>query len=496
MLPKSKHRSLVLKYQAVIQQVFDNQPDISAAEAGRQLENQLPYSAKYIRCAISDVVRYLGHTDFSQLEPEESLSIEAEEEIKYTVIDVGDTPTYFWETGYGDIKVPVSQIDQLFYEYSKHGLNLSQTEVINIHGFKTWEWNSIKRVLWLFKNSNIFSPYTWDNTPPHKREDMVAEKMSRFFDNPQQVVEKQYRKQLDKSYKKIIDKYWKEEFKWTQLLTELSEHLPQASEVKTISTSEAPDLQDKTLVVTLADLHIGAQVEESQHLKPFNLDVIKQNIDTIVEEVNGAKAQRVVLAFIGDMIESFSGMNHPNSWQSMEWGMYGSKVVKESIEIVEILLQRIHNVKEIVAVAGNHDRGESSKSVDSRGEIASIIFYFIERMYGNAIDVHFDYDVVTRMYDDICYIVTHGDNAVAKKGKGGKDLVLKYGDNSKFNIILTGHWHSRDIPYDSDLFRWIVCPSIFSGNDYSSKLGFWTMPGYLQIHRKPDGRMSVLDNSL
>jgi len=149
-----------------------------------------------------------------------------------------------------------------------------------------------------------------------------------------------------------------------------------------------------------------------------------------------------------------------------------------------------------VGVAGNHDRGDSNRNIDTKGEIAEVIFYFIQRMYGNTLTVEFESDVLSKDYDGFQYIFTHGHSGHSSKSREGKDLVLQYGDNSKYNIIITGHWHSRDIPHDSSIFRWIICPSIFGGNDYSNRLGFWTNPGYVMMYRKgSDGSIRVIDDS-
>ena len=58
----------------------------------------------------------------------------------------------------------------------------------------------------------------------------------------------------------------------------------------------------------------------------------------------------------GDLIESFSGLNHLNSWQSMDSTMIGANVIRMCSKMLHTALSEVDNLGTVKIVAGNHDR--------------------------------------------------------------------------------------------------------------------------------------------
>jgi len=139
---------------------------------------------------------------------------------------------YVWETKHGLINLPVEFVDQLFFEYSEHGRNYDSTRIRNKHNLKPWQWNSIKTRLQLYKNANIFSPYTWDNTPLDEREGMVAAKMQLKLQDSGHVVTDQYHKAIQKAYKQEIEKSNKAKFFGDELKSRIAGALAGNREVQ------------------------------------------------------------------------------------------------------------------------------------------------------------------------------------------------------------------------------------------------------------------------
>jgi hypothetical protein len=386
---------------------------------------------------------------------------------------------YIWQTKQGVINLSVEFIDQLFFEYSEHGRNYDSTRIRNKHNLKPWEWNSIKTRLQLYKNANIFSPYTWDNTPLSEREDMVGAKMRLKLEDSGHVVTDQYQKAIQKAYKVEIEKSNKAKFFGDELKAALLDHLPTIEKYRIARTPE-PYLQD-CIVATITDLHIGAFVEGLRATKDYNNEILRGYLKRAAELINGHGAKEVHVNILGDLIESFTGLNHPNSWKSMQYGMYGVTVVKESHSILLEFLCSIHNLAQVNGVGGNHDRPTASNKEESNGEIAELIFWVLEKSM-TTIKFTYNHTLNAQVIDGLNYILVHGDKAHSKDNKIGT-LVFNHGKQDMFNLVLAGHLHSRITGCDSGMYRKLTAPSIFTGNSYSDDLGYNGNAGFLLSYR-------------
>ncbi len=386
---------------------------------------------------------------------------------------------YHWKSKGGPMKLSVDQADELFYEFSKHGLNMTQMAIRNKHNLSIREWHSLKSTLWLYKESNIFSPWTVDNTPQGELQQLVESKMNMKFADKKRLVEDEYQKVTLKNYNKVIKENNIEDIALERLIDELYDELNVPTPIITrvdkgcgTGNENAPG----TIVVVIADLHIGSRVEDLNVTTDFNIDILKGRLKTAAEKINKVGAEHVKLAILGDLIESFTGLNHKNTWQSIDFGMYGAKVVKTTIEIMIEFFGWIHNLEEIVGIGGNHDRMTSDNREDTKSQVAEIIFYMIEKIYGNTVSITYDPLVIHKEYDGISYLFTHGDKKVIRDGL---EAMIEHGDPGNFNLILQGHWHTRQTKADHPKYKWLSCPSIFSGNWYSESNGWQTQPGFL-----------------
>jgi hypothetical protein len=384
---------------------------------------------------------------------------------------------YVWSTKHGVINLSVEFIDQLFFEYSQHGRNYDSTRIRNKHNLKPWEWNSIKTRLQLYKNANIFSPYTWDNTPLSEREAMVAAKIEHKLQDSGHVVTDQYNKALQKAYKTEIEKSNKAKFFGDELKAQLLDHLPTIEKYRIARTPE-PYLID-AITAVLTDLHVGAKVEGLRATKDYDNNVLRGYLREAAARINKYGAKKVYLNFLGDLIASFTGLNHPNSWKSMQQGMYGVTVVKEAYSILLEFICLIHNVEMISGVGGNHDRPTSSNKEEQNGEIAELIFWMLEKSLPN-VKFNYDHSLLAVQIDGINQILVHGDKGHSKDNKIGS-LVFLHGRQDMFNLVLCGHLHSRITGCDTSKYRKLTIPSIFTGDAYSDDLGFTGTAGFTVI---------------
>lgn len=70
--------------------------------------------------------------------------------------------------------------------------------------------------------------------------------------------------------------------------------------------------------------------------------------------------------------------------------------------------------------------------------------------------------------------------------------ISEFGTPDKFNLVLTGHLHSRGVNEDKQNLRWYQVPSIFSGNFYSEESGWNARPGYFILKEDSDTELPII----
>lgn len=421
---------------------------------------------------------------------EDDIEISVEDHTKWEVVN----DHYQWKSSKGSINMPVEFIDQLFFEYSEHGLNLSQTKIMNKHDLKPWQWHSIKGTLMLYKQSHVFSPYTVDNTPPEEMQEMVAKKVGKVFSSVGYQVEDQYNKQLRTEYKKVIQKQTTVDLIHQTIVTELQDFfdsIPKSQRV--IALPQNKETTIKATSAAIFDIHYGAE-SRSKDLPAFSPEILDEMFSEIAREINNRNAEEVHLFFGGDNIETFTGLNHPDSWKGIAKGYYGAEVVKRGYKAITKFIQQVNNVKKIHAVPGNHDRATESAAVDGEGYIAELLFELIKLSLGENIEVNYHNRIISETVDGLQILMSHGHKKVTNINPA--ELILQYGNPELFNVLISGHWHNRKVSKDHRQFRQLVCPSLFAGNDYSADLGVGALSGFLLIENNGKGKPKVIDYPL
>lgn len=261
------------------------------------------------------------------------------------------------------------------------------------------------------------------------------------------------------------------------------------ADLKTIQYRPLVSMKSKRpIVVSIADLHFGAYVDGLKKTKPYSINILADLLQEVADITNEEESSEVHVHILGDLIESFTGLNHKNSWKGLQKGMIGAEAVKLSTKVLhDCLLSRIVNLKSVKIIAGNHDRVTSSKDEDDNGDAANLIAWGLELM---GYDVEFDGFVLTHLVDGINYIMLHGHDAISRKST--KDICWDYGKQGVFNFITEGHLHSiierlsteqrkkfTVVKDDAVDHRRMNIASLFTGNSYSEKLGYSSNSGFI-----------------
>lgn len=248
---------------------------------------------------------------------------------------------------------------------------------------------------------------------------------------------------------------------------------------------------DRVGVVKIADLHIGAYVENLIRTKDYSIEILCQKLYKAAQKINRYNFAEVHVHILGDIIESFTGLNHINSWKNLDDKLIGAEAIKVAVNCLhKYFLSNINNLNSIKIVAGNHDRLTSNNKEDVDGGAANLVAWGLELI---GYDVEFNPFVITHKLDGICHILTHGHHPISKRNT--KDIIWDYGKQGMFNLVCEGHLHSiierlsakqldgfRTIKDDSVDCRRFNCPSFFTGNSYSEYLGYTSTSGFVIVY--------------
>lgn len=281
---------------------------------------------------------------------------------------------------------------------------------------------------------------------------------------------------------------------------ELKDLIKEGLESVKLTSLTDPNASNYVGVVKLADLHLGAYVDNLIRTKNFSIDILANKLFDAATEVNKRDYSVVHIHILGDLIESFTGLSHKNTWKGLDKAMVGAEAVKLVVKILhDNFLSRIKNLGEVKVVAGNHDRVTSDNKEDVQGGAANLVCWGLELIGYN---VEFNPLVITHYVDGICHILTHGHHPISKKST--KQLCWDYGMQGVYNLICEGHLHSiiqklnvnqRDsyqtIKDDAVDHRRINCPSFFTGNFFSESLGYTSESGFIITENNGKGVPNV-----
>lgn len=257
--------------------------------------------------------------------------------------------------------------------------------------------------------------------------------------------------------------------------------------------------RDKEAVLKWADLHFGAYIRGLLLTKDYDSDILLDGLLQSINETNQYGFKKVHVHINGDLIESFSGLNHINSWMEMNPEEIGANAIKLCAELLHKSLSKINNLGCIKIVAGNHDRTSKDNKEDVRGGAAELIAWGLELM---GYDVEFHPYITTHLVEGINHINLHGDKGISRRTT--KDIIWDYGTKGKYNFVFEAHLHSliekmsvsqRDkfkvIRDDSIDHRRMHLPSFFTGNYYSETLNFNSNAGYCIVWDNGKGQPHV-----
>jgi hypothetical protein len=258
---------------------------------------------------------------------------------------------------------------------------------------------------------------------------------------------------------------------------------------------------NREAVLKWADLHFGAHIRNLLLTKDYDSKILEKGLLRSVAETNNFGFKKVHVHINGDLIESFSGLNHINSWMSMDPEEIGPKAVMLCTSLLHRALSKIDNLGIIKIVAGNHDRTSKANDEDVKGGAAELIAWGLQLM---GYEVEFHPYVNTHLVEGINHINLHGDKGISKRST--KDIIWDYGIKGVYNFVFEAHLHSliekmsvsqrekfKVIRDDSIDHRRMHLQSFFTGNYYSETLNFNSNAGYCVVWDNGNGLPQVFN---
>lgn len=268
--------------------------------------------------------------------------------------------------------------------------------------------------------------------------------------------------------------------------------------VKAINTLSLPKLKIKnpkkkvngkkmTMEVMLSDLHYGKKT------KVVNLQVLRDRMRQLkdvflfemeAKEKIGYNVETIIVALIGDIIESFT-MHGMESAMASEFGN-AEQIQSAIVSIYEDLLLPIAMTGKKIhcpCVSGNHDRVEKEKTFNNPGKtyMSWIIYNMLKELCKASGLKNITFDIPEESFTTVniygsLVLYEHGDKVKNTTKTVLENHILKRQKQigKPIAMIRLGHWH-EGVCYDRG--RAIVNESLPGPDSYSVENGYTSTPG-------------------
>jgi predicted nuclease of restriction endonuclease-like (RecB) superfamily len=198
---------------------------------------------------------------------------------------------YLFATKEKQYRIPVSQIDSMFKDYSRKGSDLSGEAMRQKYKLKPEAWGIIKSRLHLQKDSHVISPYTLENLSEDEEDTMIEKvtvdhidtKIGKFVN----TYDKQFKARAMDALKRLANKDY--------LLDEFKRVLEEYEPVKMDFVPKVIENDDKKMVI-LTDIHFGKQGH----------DMVIKRMHTVFKQIVASPERIIYLTVLGDLFEKLS----------------------------------------------------------------------------------------------------------------------------------------------------------------------------------------------
>lgn len=221
-----------------------------------------------------------------------------------------------------DFKANLSrkEVEDIFGLYTYYGGNITARNVAN--EFPRFTLPEIKKIFRAFK---LTKDSAW--FPPHLNEELTEEELAQYRMNIKERSAFKYAdSRQERDFKNTINKLAGEINQLKNRNNILSELVKDPVELTSpLKINESLKYAQSSLIIYLADLHIGAYNETNGYLQldVYNEEIINKRLDKIIEKFAGKEYSNIFICNLGDGIDSFNksttrGTNIPTIYTDKE----------------------------------------------------------------------------------------------------------------------------------------------------------------------------------
>jgi len=371
--------------------------------------------------------------------------------------------------------IPISVVDNIFKDYSKHWNNLTTEKILQKYSLKPEFFYMLKNRLRIYKDSNILSPVSLQRLEPSK----VNEKITNVIDETIQDKYKKsfvdiYEQRKNKKYKqmsRILS--WRENFlEWMEKYLKNYKPIKLDFELKKIENNDE-------IIVLFSDLHIW-KMETHKVLKRIELmgkDLIKR------------EEKKINLICLGDLVENIT-TSEMHIWQRKSQDIQDPyETIMITIKTLEqLLMSLLSQWKEITFtwLSWNHTR-LAIQSFEDKDRIVWLLIY--EILKRTLKDFEIKFNILREWWNKLNImgynvILHHWDGTVKKNVT---QILWELWDQNTHNLIVFWHIHKFDGEDISNNATKIIVPWLAWKNVYDNNLLLSSYTWYVIVEKEEDG---------
>lgn len=384
-----------------------------------------------------------------------------------------------WDKYIELIRIPISLIDEIFFDYSSHWKDMSQQEIIDKYKLKPDVWIMIKSRFELNKFSNVISPEGLSRLE-QKWEEFVEERIKLGC---YEAIEDKFKSRFKLEYYQVLESQMKKLSRRSASIENYLEFLreyidwykPREFDFEKI---HHPEYTNDTIDVGISDLHIGNR----------NTTEIVQRIIRLTQYLVARNERNINILCLGDLVETLvEGGMHPWQTEWMSW-LYGHELIMSVVNVLEGMINElVRNWKNVSFywIGWNHDRIGRSHSDDQYRTGALVIYELMKRWLQN---VEAKIEIIKEKtssldLDNFVYIINHWDEWFDKLVM--ERTLWKYGDKSRHNIIM--YWDKHHIDVDETMGATkIGLPALAWKGDYDTRHSYFSESWVVLVTRNED----------
>lgn len=404
--------------------------------------------------------------------------------VKYKVdVKVRDSRDFYTE-------LSREEAERIFGLYTYYGGNITARNVAN--EFPRFTLADVKKIFRAFK---LTKDSAW--FPPHMGEELTEEQLAEYRMNLKERAAFKYADATqERDFKRVLNKMASEinELKGSKdYIKSLVEDFIKNPEVE-FERKPIPIIRtdnSKTLILFLADMHIGAKVESgSLYQNKYDMSEVFNRLNTIIHYISGlGKLFKIVIVNAGDAIDGIDNMTARRD-HFMPQNMDNKEQIKGYSEAIRYLFQEMINLKlaefySFLSVpCGNHGGIAEWTASNLIAAQLNALYPDVETYVSDTFFLRYD-------VDDFSYLIAHGkDDRFMKKGlpmnldDKNEVLLTQYitsqqGLKKNINIV-SGDLHNEAMNRGKTFKYWKV-GSFFGSSDYCM-YGFGNTPAHVNYH--------------